>query len=416
MAPVTTTPWFGFAIALGIGLLIGLEREHAKGTGPQRRPAGIRTFAIAALLGAVAFHAGGAAVLGVATGSVALIAGWSVVRDRGDDPGLTTEVGLIMTPLVGAVALTDAPLAAALGAVIAVLFAAKAPLHAFVRQQLSDAELRDGLILAVATLVVWPLLPNRYLGPLQAINPHSLWLLVVLMLALGAAGHVATRALGPAAGLPVAGLAAGFVSSAATMASMGGEVARAPGRLRAAVAGATLSTMATFLQMGVVLATVAPPTLWLMLPPLAAGAVVAALYGLFYAWRAAGGAMPGPPPAGQAFTAGTALRLAGLMAVMLIAAAAIRHWLGESGVIAGAVVAGFVDTHAAALSIAALGVSAGAPPAAAVVPILAAMTSNAVAKMVIAFSSGPRGYALRVAPGIILSMAAAWFVALLAAA
>ena len=410
---MTYGPWYGFAVALGIGLLIGLEREHAKGTGPQRRPAGIRTFALASLLGAVALRVGGVALLGVATGGVALIVGWSVARDRGDDPGLTTEVGLVMTPLVGAAALTDAPLAAGLGAVIAALFAVKAPLHAFVRRKLSDAELRDGLVLAVATLVVWPLLPNRYLGPLQAINPHALWLLVVLMLALGAAGQVASRALGPAAGLPVTGLAAGFVSSAATMASMGGEVVRAPACLRAAVAGATLSTMATFLQMGVVLATVARPTLRLMLPSLAAGAVVASLYGLFYAWRAAGGTTTADPPAGQAFTAGTALRLAGLMAVMLIAAAVIRRWLGESGVIAAAVVAGFVDTHAAALSIASLGVSAGAPPAAAVVPILAAMTSNAVAKLVIAFGSGPRAYALRVAPGVVLSMAGAWVVALL---
>jgi uncharacterized membrane protein (DUF4010 family) len=101
-----------------------------------------------------------------------------------------------------------------------------------------------------------------------------------------------------------------------------------------------------------------------------------------------------------------------MVAVMLLIAAALRNWLGEDGLAVGAVVAGFVDTHAAAISVASLVAAAKTTPAEAVLPILAAMTSNAVAKIMMAVGAGSRGFALRVTPGLILPIAAAWAVAL----
>jgi uncharacterized membrane protein (DUF4010 family) len=100
-----------------------------------------------------------------------------------------------------------------------------------------------------------------------------------------------------------------------------------------------------------------------------------------------------------------------MMAVMLVIAAGLRSWLGETGVAIGAVVAGFVDTHAAAISVASLVAAAKTTPQEAVLPILAAMTSNAAAKIAMAIGAGSRGFALRVTPGLIAPMAAAWAVA-----
>jgi uncharacterized membrane protein (DUF4010 family) len=177
-----TYPWFDFAIALAIGLLIGLERERSKGEGPARRSAGLRTFALVALLGAIATHVGGMTLLGVTEGGVAVLAAASYFRDRETDPGLTTEVGLLATPLLGGLAMSDTVLASGLGAAVAVIFAAKTMLHTFVKGVLTEAEVNDGLVFAVATFVIWPQLPDRYLGPYQAINPHNIWLLVVLVL------------------------------------------------------------------------------------------------------------------------------------------------------------------------------------------------------------------------------------------
>jgi uncharacterized membrane protein (DUF4010 family) len=116
---------------------------------------------------------------------------------------------------------------------------------------------------------------------------------------------------------------------------------------------------------------------------------------------------------GRAFSFGTALGLAAMMAVMLVLAAALRAWLGEAGVTVGAIVAGFIDPHAATVSIASLAASDKTAPQEAVLPILAAMTSNTVAKIAMATGAGSRGFALRIAPGLLAKMAAAWAVAFL---
>ena len=166
--------------------------------------------------------------------------------------------------------MSDTGLAAGLGVAVAVIFAAKAPLHGFVMRVLTGAEVTDALIFAVATLVIWPQLPDRYLGPLQALNPHSIWFLVILVMALGACGHVATRALGARFGLPIAGLASGFVSSTATIGAMAGRAAKDPASMTAAVAGAAFSTVATFVQLALLLLTITRPTLVLMAPALGA--------------------------------------------------------------------------------------------------------------------------------------------------
>jgi uncharacterized membrane protein (DUF4010 family) len=401
-------PWLNFAIAVGVGLMIGLERERSKGVGSARRPAGIRTFALAALMGAVANHLGGIPLLAVATASVVALAALSYFRGTEDDPGLTTEIALIATPLLGGLAMSDTRLAAGLGAAVAVILAAKAPLQGFVTRVLTGSEVTDGLVFAVATLVIWPQLPDRYLGPYEALNPHSIWFLVILVMALGACGHFATRALGARWGLPVAGLASGFVSSTATIGSMAGRAAKDPASMKAAVAGGVFSTVATFVQMALLLGMVSRPTLVLMAPALAAGALAATLYGLAFALRAAPPEGGAASEQGRAFSVGTALGFAAILAVMLVMAAALRYWLGETGVAVGAIVAGFVDTHSAAISVASLVASEKTTPQEAILPILAAMTSNAVAKMAMAIGAGSRGFALRMTPGLIAPIAAAW--------
>ena len=319
-----SAPWFGLGVSLGIGLLIGLERERSKGVGSGRRPAGIRTFTLASLLGAVAMHLGGEAFLALVTAGVMILTALAYVRDRSDDPGLTTEIGLLVTPLLGGLAMSDTSLAAGLGAAVAVIFAAKAPLHGFITRILTGAEVTDGLVFAVATLIIWPQLPDRYLGPLQALNPHSIWFLVILIMAIGACGHAATRALGVRFGLPIAGLASGFVSSTATIGSMAGRATRDPASMRAAVAGAAFSTVATFIQLALLLATISRSTLLLMAPALVAGAIVAALYGLGFALRAVTPDGISAAEPGRAFSVGTALGLAAMMAAMLVVSAALQ--------------------------------------------------------------------------------------------
>jgi uncharacterized membrane protein (DUF4010 family) len=294
-----------------------------------------------------------------------------------------------------------------------VVFAAKVPLHGLVKGALTDAEFRDGLVFAIATLVIWPQLPNRPIGPFDAINLHQLWLVVILVLTIGACGHAATRILGRRYGLPIAGLAAGFASSTAAIGSMGGKAAQDPASMSPAVAGGALSTVATFVQMAILLQAISPPTLLLLAPALSAGAIVAAIYALAFVMRGGASSITAAPEPGRAFSVQAALGLAALLAVMLVVAAALKERFGEAGVIAGSAVGGIADTHAAAVSVASLVATSGLTPHAAVLPILAAMTSNAVSKVLMAVGVGSRGFALRIVPVIVLSLAAAWTVAVL---
>jgi uncharacterized membrane protein (DUF4010 family) len=400
-----------FAVALFIGLLVGVERERSKGTGPARGEAGSRTFAVACLLGAVSLRLGGVVLLAVVLAAMSVLVAVAYIRRRNDDPGLTTEAALLLVVLIGGLSSTEPLLAAALGVTLAIILAAKEPIHSFARNKLTQAELRDAFILAFATVIVWPLLPDQPMGPYGAINPHKLWSLVILVMAIGGAGHVATRAIGGKYGLPLSGFASGFASSTATIAAMGQRVRLDGAHLRGAVAGGALSTVATFIQLALVLWVASPKTLVAMTAPLAAGGLAAAAYGAWFTWRALKESNAPHASQGGAFSVKMALALAGTFAVMLMAAAFLRENLGQAGIIGGAALAGVADAHAAAISIAALVSNEKASPAEAVIPILVAITSNAAMKGVMAFAAGAPAYAGRIAPGLVLSTGAAWLAA-----
>jgi uncharacterized membrane protein (DUF4010 family) len=401
------------AAALGIGLLIGAERERRKGAGPSRAPAGIRTFTVASLAGAASVMVGGAVVLAVTVTGVAALTAIAYFRSRGGDPGLTTEIALILTALLGGLAMQQPGLAAGVAVALAALLAARAPLHHFVRSVLTEGEVRDALIFAGATLVVLPLLPNQALGPHHSLNPRSIWIVVILVMAISAAGYVFVRLLGARFGLPIAGLASGFISSTATIGAMGARVQKNPGIITAAVAGASLSTVATVIQMCLVLAATSTITLRALSMPLICSGIAAAAYGAGFTILALRERDAVDPQPGHAFSLPVALVFALTLSAMLIASAALREWFGEAGVIVAAAAAGFVDTHSAAIAIASLVASGKMTAADAVFPILAGLSTNTVSKIIFAWSSGSRSFALRLIPGLILVAGAAWIGALL---
>lgn len=399
----------GLAVALGIGLLIGAERERRKLAKSSPATAGIRTFSVAALAGAVSYAAGGAMLLGVTAAVVGALVAVGYWRTRADgDPGLTTEIALMATLLAGALAVRSPQLAAMTGVAIAILLAGRSRLHHFVGSVLTADELEAALVLGAATLVVLPLLPDRTMGPFDAINPRTVWILVVLVLAIGAAGHVAVRALGARFGLPAAGLASGFASSSATVGAMGARAAKTPEMLPAAVAGAVLSTVATVVQLAAVLAAISLPTLQAMTLPLACAGAAAVAYGLGFTLRSLRTPEPDAADRAPAISLRPALAFGAILAVVLVASAALQHWFGAAGSLAAAGLAGLADAHAAAISMASLTNSGVMSPEAAVLPILAGFSTNTVTKLVFAFSVGGRAFALRVVPGLILVMAAAW--------
>lgn len=399
----------GMSVALGIGLLIGAERERRKGETSNRSAAGIRTFAVCSLMGAVSVTVGGNAMLGVGVVIVGAGSLMSYLRTREQDPGLTTEFALVLTCLLGGLAMTNALWAAGIGAVLAALLAARNRLHHFVRSVLTEQELHDILLFAAMALIVLPQAPDRFMGPWDAMNPHAIAQMIVMVMAISAAGYVAVRSLGPRYGLPLAGFASGFVSSTATIYSMGTRATQQAMLARGAVAGAVLSSVATVIQMTAVVGLIAPVLLAKMSFSLALGGLAAALYGLYFLR----GVAPVPvqtdtSPAGRALDLKTALGFAALVAIVLVASAGLNAWLGARGMLLGAAVTGLADAHSTAAAAASLLASAKVSANQAALTILVGFSANTLMKCLVAFKAGGTPYALKIVPGLALMVGAAW--------
>jgi len=401
--------YLGLVVALGIGLLIGAERERRKRDQAGPSAAGIRTFTAAALAGAVSFQAGGPVLLAVTTLVVGVLVALSYWAARhGEDLGLTTEIALVLTVLLGGLATGTPGLAAMTGAVTAILLAARTPLQRFVSSVLTEHEASDALILVAATLIVLPLLPDRAMDIYGVLNPRTLWLLVILVLVLSAGGYVAIRLVGARHGLPLAGFLGGFVSSTATIGAMGARARRNAAEAPAAAAAAVLSTVATMFQLALLLAAISPATLRIAAPSLLIGCGVALAFGLATTLRALRRPATEDERQGRAFSLKSALLFAATVALVLLVSAACKSYFGEGGLIVATAISGLVDAHAAAISMATM-VSAGqVSPSAALIPILLAVTTNTVSKLIMATVSGGRGFLLRVGPGLVLVALGTW--------
>jgi len=402
-----TRQWHLF-VALGIGLLIGLERERRKGQGPEREAAGVRTFALVALVGGLAAEIGGAIVLAVCGGFIALAAIVAYATRRNEDPGLTTQVALLTAFLLGALTWRNPALAAGLAVVVTVLLAARGPLHRFVRDSLSPRELHDGLVFAAAALVVLPLVPDHAVGPYGVLNPFVVWRLVVIVMAISTGGYIAMRLVGSRLGLTVAGFAGGLVSSTITVAAMGARARETPAVLRTAVAGATLAGLASLIELAIVVGATYPAALRELWVPLALAGLAALVYAAAFAVRALRVDRPAPLQEGRAFDLRTSVLFAVSVTAIMLIAAALRTHLGTPGLVIGVGVAGLVDIQAGAISVASLVAVGKLAPADAVGPILAAVSASAVTKAVLAIVSGRLPYARRVVPGLVLVVACGW--------
>ncbi len=387
--------------SLAIGLLIGFERERSHRAGA-KQAAGSRTFALLALCGTLAERVSPwAVVAGVAV--VGTLAALGYRRTSGDDAGTTTEVAELTTFLLGALAFDQAALAAGVAIVFVVLLSSKELIHSFVREVVTDTEVEDALKFLVVAFVVYPLLPDRDLGPYGVLNPAHIWRLVVLLTGVSWAGYIAVRILGPRRGLLVTGLAGGFVSASATTASMA-RLHRDGTPLPAAVAGAQLASVATFVQLVAVLGVVSSEVAARLWP--AAGAATVVLSGIAWAGQRRTPAATGPDarPGGRPFALRPALVLTGLLTAALLVGRAGAEALGSSGAVLAAGAAGLADAHAGALAATTLHESGQLDLATSLLAIVAALGTNTVVKGVLAFSAGGRAFGLRFLAGVLPAM------------
>lgn len=390
------------AAALGCGLLAGTERERRKGQGPDRALAGIRSFSLASVLGCACMLTGGLPLVVV---GAAMVAGLSVAghwRSRSGDPGVTTEIALLLTYVIGVICVQSLPLAAALAVGMTVLLAAREPMHRFALHWLSEAEIRDGLLLGALALMALPLVPDRPLwGPV--LNPYVITQLLVLLLGIQALAHFAGRLLASRDAMALSAFASGFASSTATIASLGLKVRKGHAPAKASAGAALLSCVATLLQLLVVAASISGAWLKLLWLPSLAGAVVALLWG---AWVVRAGTADArsvtdqkPPAQGRVFSLREALLIAALLTGIQAGVHGLSLWLGDAGLLAGTLLASLFEVHSAMVAIFVQGLPE-APGGDTLVRALAlGVVVHALAKCVNAGVTGGAAYAWAFAPG-----------------
>ncbi|MEA3393654.1 MAG: DUF4010 domain-containing protein [Pseudomonadota bacterium] len=395
------------ALALGLGLLIGVDRERHKGHGPTRHFAGIRTFSLVALVGAGAQLLDQPWLTVVTAALVASLAVVSHLKDRSKDPGVTTEMALFLTFLLGVLTVEHQAEAAAGGVVVAGLLAAREPLQRFSTRTLSEQELRDALVLAGSALIILPLTPDQPLTWLAGVNPRTVWLLVVMIMAVQAVGHVALRLFGARLGMPLSGLVAGFVSSTATIAAMGARASKHPELRSACVAGAWFSTVSTALQVMLIALVLNPASLGVLAPAMGSALVMALVLGLV-AFRRIGTPVQDSDVKGRAFHLGQSIGLALLLSGVTAVVTWVQAAFGTLATFAATALAGFADMHSVSAAAITLAAHGGTDTATMLTAVLLAFSTNSVSKIVAAYAAGGVRFGSVVSMGLLLVALAAW--------
>lgn len=344
-----------FITSLGIGLLIGLERERR--TDPK---AGLRTFALVALLGSLAAMIGEKAdsgwVLAVGLIAVATMMIAANLADQGDaesetrDPGTTSVIALMICYSLGALVwFGNATLAVMLAIATTSLLYFKAELHGFTHN-LTRKDLISILQFSVLSLVVLPILPDRDFGPYAALNPHQIWLMVVLIAGVSLAGYAALRFVGIRHGAAVIGFFGGLASSTATTMVFARHARTQVDLVRTATVVVLLANLVVMLRLGV-LALVVAPMIALPLGLVLGGGLLLGLGVTAYGWRRLGahGELP-MPEVSNPTELRAALGFGLLYAVVLLCAAWLEDVAGNKGLYMVALVSGLTDVDAITLS------------------------------------------------------------------
>jgi uncharacterized membrane protein (DUF4010 family) len=388
------------AVAVAAGSLLGVEREQAQRAEGQSDFGGIRTFPLIALVGAAGMILRPAAGLwlpaALALGLVALLA-VGYARGAARDPGLSSEVGALIAFVLGALSLSPEVLAgqqrfllvAGIATISMALLAMKGPLHAFSARVSAD-DIYATVKFALLAAVLLPVLPDRAYGPLSALNPFKIGLMISLVAGISFAGYLTSRVVGSSRGVLLSGLIGGLVSSTAVAMTFAGRAKQEPGQTRLAAVAIVAASSTMFLRVLVVVAAVdsalvAP--LALPLVAMGAGGFAGGAW-LFIKLRREGDgdhdmALRNP------FEMGLAVKFGLIYGAVLFLSKAAQLYLGRGGVLASSVLAGLTDVDAITLSLTELH-RGGLDARTASLGIAAASATNTIVKIALAAALGGR--------------------------
>jgi uncharacterized membrane protein (DUF4010 family) len=402
VVPELAAPVEAFATSLGIGLLIGMERE--------RRPdsaAGLRTFALVSMLGCLF------ALLGEKTGGPwALVTGLFVIaaamvasnfssRQEEQYRGFTSEAAIIVTYGLGAAVWYGyQTLAVMLAITTTILLYFKAELRN-ISKKLTPKDINSMLQFAVLSLVILPILPSDDFGPYKAINPRQVWWMVVLISGLALGGYMALRIVGARHGAAVLGIFGGLASSTATTMMFSRHAAAHPHLVRMSAIVVLIANVMVMIRLGIIAGVVAPKLITPIAIVFACGILPGVAVSL-YGWKtlAAAGELP-LPEVKNPTELKTAISFGLLYAVVLLAAAWLQDIAGNSGLFIVALVSGLTDADASVLTTLRMFNLERVAGHEAVIAVTLALVANLIFKIGLVISIGGAGLARHALPGLI---------------
>jgi uncharacterized membrane protein (DUF4010 family) len=340
-------------MALLMGLLIGIEREHSVG---EAEPlfAGVRTFPIIVLTGylcGLLTQAGFTWALPVAlAGTCAIAVTFYAARVGGPHKGATTEFVGILAFILGALTALGFLIPAATFAVVTTLLLSyKAPLH-HLAEKISEDELYAILKFAIVSVIVLPLLPNRTYGPFNVLNPRLIWSMVVLVSAISMIGYLLMHWLGPRQGVAMTGLMGGLASSTAVTFDLAHRAREAgEGLAKCFALGIVIASTVMFPRQLLLSLVIASHLAYALILPMALPVAVGTGAGIFL-WKQKGSEPEGVLQVKNPMELGTALKYGLFFAVVLFVSRAAYQYYGASGMYVAGALAGLADVDAFTMS------------------------------------------------------------------
>ncbi len=389
MALPSLTAGIPLAVALGIGVIIGMEREQSESAGIF---AGSRTFPLFALYGALVYaflpEAFPVALLAIAVPLTVAYAGKVYLTA---DLGLTTLAAGLLTVVLGAMAVhSDRGMIAAIvvTGVVAVLLTSKGPIHK-IADNIGDGERQASVKFIVVVLIVFPLLPNRSMDSLLGLNPRYVWLMVVLVSGLSFGAYLLGQTLGARRGIAITGVIGGFVSSTATAVSMAERTRETPTLYRVTAFAAVIASIVMFPRALVEVAVINPELFPMVAIPMGAMTIAGLVIGGLVYWRT-DFEQAVEAPLKNPFHLRTALIFGAVFAVVLLVSEYANAWFGVSGIYGTAFVSGLADVDAITLSLSTLAADGEITNAVATTGIVIAAVANTAVKAGITWVLGTR--------------------------
>jgi len=414
-----TTLFFRFGVALAIGFLVGLQREHAGGAEDRTIFAGERTLALMALVGCAAAMAADElaspwAFIAMVLPLCAFIGVAYVLMARDGRVGLTSETAALLTILAGALCYWNhVALAVAIGVATTVLLSVKVEMDAFARR-ISREDIAATLKFCVITLIVLPVVPNQTYGPapLDVLSPYKVWWMVILISAISFVGYVLVKILGSRQGIGLTGVLGGLVSSTAVTLSFSQRSHTQQELTKPFALAITVAWTMMFARVAVEVAVLNLELLAVLWMPVVASTVAGLAY-CVYLYSSKSSDEQADVEVSNPFELMPAVKFGLLYAVILVVSRAAQMYFGATGLYVSSILSGVADVDAITLSVAELSREGDMALSTGARAIVLAAMSNTVVKGGIVLTGGIAALRRAILPGLVLMLVAGIGVAFL---